>query len=209
MSCSICRPPLRKSTASLPQRALETPRGADEAASGRERATSCATLGSPRFGSQQITFRIANNGLEPCDFCGEHAASQRSQSVISPPRIPSRGPLLHLFDATLDHQLSEIVVQRPRAKFVLIVGLLRDSQHDPVAMQVLASQREQDVQHRRRQWQKFLYLVFFVHTRVPLYRDPSVMSSIDIQARIFLSTVPDGPNWPAGSRFVPKKDARR
>src|SRR5215472_106318 len=192
MSRSICRPPLRKSTASLRQRARETPRDADEAASGRERGTSWATLGSPWFGSQQITFRIANNGLEPCDFCGEHAASQSSQSVISPSRISTRGPLLHLFDGTLDHQLSEIVVQRPRAKFVLIVGLLRNSQHDPVAMQVLASQRQQDVQRRRRQRQKFIYFVFFVHTRVPLYRNPSVRSSIDIPARIFLES---GSGW--------------
>src|SRR3989442_5261191 len=42
-------------------------------------------------------------------------------------------------------------------------------------MQILTGQRQQNVQRRGRQWQEPSDVFF--HTRIPLYRDPSITSS--------------------------------
>src|SRR6267142_1746064 len=80
-----------------------------------------------------------------------------------------------LYQTSLD-QLLQIIVKGSGAQFVLPVRLPLDFLHDPVAVQFLARQRQQNVKGSRRQGQERIGI--FPHTRIPLYRIPSYMSRL-------------------------------
>ena len=81
----------------------------------------------------------------------------------APPRIvvlDLRPPRLH--NQTLHQQPLDDPVQRPRAELHLARRLFRDLLEDRVPVQVFLGQRQQDIEHRRRQRRLRIGHVWFV-----------------------------------------------
>ncbi len=96
----------------------------------------------------QTKARFPNHPFQPSDFRRQHTAARRSQTIVAAARIVSGSGRIRLFHQSLRHQLLEIVVKRAGADLVPAFGLPRNLLHNAVAVAILRSQREQNVQRR-------------------------------------------------------------
>src|SRR5437879_1464933 len=151
--------------------------GEDAGGTGKENGRKSEPLRPPWFQNSQPRSGFTQHACESLDVRQEHPASQRLQPVIAPSRIARCRAAGGFFHQALADKLFQIVIQRAWADFVLSRGLPRDLLHDAVPVQILRGERQQNVERRGREREKWLDPLF--HTRNPIYRIPSMVSSVD------------------------------
>jgi hypothetical protein len=124
----------------------------------------------------QSQFAFPHNPVEARDFRRQHSAAQRAQSVVTAARIVVSGFLSKILDQPpLDHLL-QVIVKRPRTEPVLPFRLPLHFLHDGVPMQLLARQRKQNMQSRRRKRQERTG-IFFHNSAIVISKSESVVNS--------------------------------
>jgi len=94
--------------------------------------------------------RFTEHAFEALHFHGKNIATHAVEPVIAASRViggRSRGGFL---DETLKHQFFQVVVKGAWTELVLALRLTSYLLHDSVAMQVVASKCQQNVQRGRR-----------------------------------------------------------
>src|SRR6266446_3427295 len=155
--------------------------GGDAGGTGKENGRKNEPLRPPWFQNSQARSGFSQYSCESLDVRQEHAASQCLQPVIAPSRIAPSRAAGSFFHQALADKFFQIVIQRAWSDFVLSRGLPGDLLHDAVPVQILSGERQQNVQRRGREREKWLDPLF--HTRNPIYRIPSIVSSVDCGRR--------------------------
>lgn len=90
--------------------------------------------------------RFTEHAFQALHFHGKNTATHAVEAVIAAPRVIRGRTRRGFLDQTLKHQFFQVVVERAWAELVLPLRLTGNFLHDPVAMQVVASKSQQNVQ---------------------------------------------------------------
>jgi hypothetical protein len=93
-------------------------------------------------------FCLTHNFVEAGDFGGEDFAADGAEAIVTTPWVAIVGGngFRGVFDEAMVHQFFEIVVERAGAELVSALRLADDLLHDAVAVEIVGSERKEDVQ---------------------------------------------------------------
>src|SRR5689334_906659 len=125
------------------------------------RADASAMRGLPRWSlvpgeAPLLRSRNLENMLQALDLGGEDALTEVGEPVVAPPLIVEFriGAFIPLDDQSLCKHLFDRTVECPRPETDFPLGVAVHFLHDAVAMMVTTDERQQDMEHRRRQRQE-------------------------------------------------------
>lgn len=104
-------------------------------------------------------------------FGCEKAAAERGQAIVTAARVGGRGARSGFANDALLEEFLQVVVEGAGAEFVFAFGLAEDLLHDAVAVAVFGGKGEEDMQDGGGKRKQAVERI--VHSRSPLYRNPS------------------------------------
>jgi hypothetical protein len=126
-----------------------------------------------------MRLRFSQDLFEAGDLGGEDVAADAGEAIVAAAGVAivggSGGGSGGFFDEAMAHQFFEVVVEGAGAELVLALRLACDFLHDAVAVEVVGSEGEEDVELRGGEREEGVERVLCVHGRKPIYRNPSMV----------------------------------